>query len=203
MDDKLLKTLQIKYSVDNEKANFIFGKVKLAEKTWKTLYTDFLTLNEQEFLKELSLRNDVFITFQGDDSFERKIASISLNEDIEDFPSSVLRISGNFKFEKVTHRDYLGSILGLGIKREKIGDINVYEDGAEVLVHNDILDYIIFNLNSIKHTTVKAFEIDFKDMKRKSQKFEEKNVNVASLRFDAILSSVFNISRTKSSSFMK
>lgn len=203
MYEKLLKELQKKYSIDKEKANFLLGKIKIAKKTYKTISTDFLTLNEQEFLKEISFENNIFVLFQGDEIFERKVALISPDEVSGDFPTKGVKISGNFKFEKVTHRDYLGSILGLGLKREKIGDINIYEDGAEIVVHNDVLDYILFNLKKIKHTTVKICKIDIDSMRKKSQEFKEININISSSRFDSILSGIFNISRTKSSAFIK
>ncbi len=203
MNEKTLSFLEKKYSVDKEKAAFILGKVKMVKKVWDNFYTDFLTLNEQEFLKAASFEEDVFVSFQGEDEFERKMAVISPVECTGDFPIGVVKLTGNFKFEKLTHRDYLGSVLGLGIKREKIGDINVYEDGAEILVHKDILEYIVFNLKKVKHTGVKPVEISLEDVRKKSLNLEERKINVSSLRFDAVISGVFNISRGKSSDLIK
>ncbi|KMT21433.1 RNA-binding protein [Clostridium cylindrosporum] len=203
MDDKFIKNIEKKFSIEKEKVGQFLGKIRIAKKNWDVIYTDFLTLNEQEFLKILAFEEDVYISFYIEDDFERKMALISPIECLEDFPIKALKITGNFKFEKVDHRDYLGSILGLGIKREKVGDINVYEDGAEILVHRDVAQYILFNLIKVKHTGVKVLEIDISSIRKKSQNLKELNVNVSSLRFDAVLSGIFNISRTKSSSLIK
>ena len=47
-----------------------------------------------------------------------------------------------------THKDYLSGVMKLGVKREKIGDILVFEDGADIIVSNEICQYIFNNLNS-------------------------------------------------------
>ena len=203
MDDNKLKTLIKKFSIENDKASQILGKVKIAKKRYDTVSTDFLTLNEKEFLKEVCFCENLYLSFQFGDDFERDIALVSPIEFTEEFPTKAIRITGNFKFEKVNHRDYLGSILGLGIKREKIGDINVFEDFAEVLVHNDICDYIIFNLSKVKHTGVKVKEIDINCLTLKEKQFEEKNINISSLRLDSVVSGICNISRSKASSLIK
>lgn len=202
MDEKKLKALLSRFSIEKEVGDKLLGKVRVSKKNWEVVYTDFLTLNEQEFLNAISFEEDVYISFQFND-FERKMALIYPMECKGEYPSYAIGITGNFKFEKPSHRDYLGSILGLGIKREKIGDINVYDDCTEVLVHKDVVDYIIFNLTKVKHTGVKAFKIDMESIRKKSQNLMEKNINVSSLRFDAVLSGIFNISRTKSSTLIK
>lgn len=203
MNDKDIKLLENKFSVEKEKISQIIGKIKLSKKNWDNIYTDFLTLNEQELIKYIGFQEDINISFQPEGEMERKIALISPFEGEEELKVKVIKIIGNFKFEKVNHRDYLGSILGLGIKREKIGDINVYEDGAEALVHEDVLDYIIFNLTKVRHTGVKTIEINLKDMRKSLENLKEKTINITSLRADAVISGVFNISRTKSSAFIK
>ena len=60
-----------------------------------------------------------------------------LDEDLwlagEDCPLAALEVKTP-KGAKLTHRDYLGSLMGLGITREKIGDILIGETGAQVIV---------------------------------------------------------------------
>lgn len=114
-------------------------------------------------------------------------------------PVGALRISGRFKFKEVTHRDYLGSIMGLGIKREKIGDISIHENSCEVILHKDILDYIKYNLEYIGKEPVTIDEIDLKEVKRGVDDFKELIGTVASLRLDALISTTYNISRESSS----
>ncbi|QCX32557.1 RNA-binding protein [Caloramator sp. E03] len=182
----------------------LLDKVKRAKKSFKDIYTDFLFPDSQEFLKQLCNEEGLHVSFiGGKGDFERAVGVISCYEDIDYNPVDVIKISCNFKFENLTHRDFLGAILSLGIKREKIGDINLYEDGAEIYVLKDISDYIVINLNKIRHTGVKIKKIDYEDARERVQQFSEKAVNVASMRLDAIVSGAINLSREKSSIFIK
>ena len=117
-------------------------------------------------------------------------------------PIGALRISGKFKFKEVTHRDYLGSIMGLGIKREKIGDITIHENNCEVILHKDILDYIKFNLKTIGKEPVTIDEISIRNVKKGIEEFKEVIDTVASLRLDAMISTTYNISRESSSTYI-
>lgn len=110
---------------------------------------------------------------------------------------SALKIEGSFKFNAVSHRDYLGSLLGLGINKDKIGDINVHEDCAYLIVDKKISDYILFNLNKISKETVKIKKIDISEVKKSKELYKEKIITVSSKRADCIVSEIFNISRGK------
>ncbi|MEG2985898.1 MAG: YlmH/Sll1252 family protein, partial [Peptostreptococcaceae bacterium] len=70
-----------------------------------------------------------------------------------------LQIEGNFKFKSISHKDYLGAILNLGIKREKIGDIIIHEKFCQLVVNNDICDFIIMNLEKVSRNSVTAKEV--------------------------------------------
>ena len=87
--------------------------------------------------------------------------------------------------------------MGLGIKREKIGDILVHDDYCQIITDADIADYIIYNLTKVSNNTVKVREIDRNELGIGIQNFEEKSHTVSSLRTDNIISSVFNMSRQK------
>lgn len=189
---------------DKQLFTYLLDKVRRVKKNYQCAYTDFLSPDCREFLKDICKSEGLYVSFFGGAlDFERAVAVISPYEDIDFNPVDVIKISGNFKFEKLTHRDFLGAVLSLGIKREKIGDINIFEDGAEIFVLSEISDYIVLNLNKIKHTGIKAEKIDYKDAREKVQKFSEKVINVASMRLDAVISASFGISREKASSLVK
>ena len=139
--------------------------------------------------------------FGGFNDCERRVIGFCPDyRDIEekDFPISVIRIDVNTKFSKeLTHRDFLGSILGLGISREKIGDIFIYESYALIFAFNEISSYIVSNLTKVGHTSVKVISDDLASINLPVEKYEEKSVTISSLRVDAFLSAVFNISRGK------
>ncbi|ONI47320.1 hypothetical protein AN644_00780 [Candidatus Epulonipiscium fishelsonii] len=113
-------------------------------------------------------------------------------------PISILKVEIKMKIsEPLTHRDFLGSLLGLGIERKKIGDIIVKPFGAYIFVHKDINEFIKWNLIKIsKHTKIEITEIKEQDLELEEPKFKEINGTVSSLRVDAVFSLGFKISRT-------
>lgn len=197
-----------KYVTDNfndkSKLIYLIDKVKLANRTFKTVFTDFLTPEEAIILKKIC--HDEFISVDflgGKGECERVIGAIYKEEMFGIFPIEVLKISCNSKFEKLSHRDYLGAVLSLGIKREKIGDINVFEDGAEIYVNSDMSSYICNNVIKIKNSGVKISIIDITEAKEKIERFVEKKINISSLRLDCIVSSLINLSRTNAAISIK
>jgi len=99
--------------------------------------------------------------------------------------------------DNLSHRDYLGSLMGLGIKREKIGDIIVYTDWCAVVVLKDIADYIKYNLVKIGNTRVDVDVKSIHELQVPEPKVKEISTTVASLRLDCISSAGFGISRSK------
>lgn len=114
-----------------------------------------------------------------------------------------IQIEGNFKFKSISHRDYLGALLNLGIKREKIGDIIIHDKFCQVIVSEDICDFIIIHLEKVSRNKVKVKEITVKDIEESMQTFKEISFTVSSLRIDSIISGVYNISRNESLKLIK
>lgn len=192
------------YPEYRDKISIFMDKIIKVKRTWEEAFTDFLNPDEQILLKSICKNEEVYLGFMGGNGYyERAISVISINEYTGDFPIDIVRIKGNFKFEKLNHRDYLGTILSLGIRREKIGDINVFEDGAEIWLSNEISDYICYNLSKIKHTGIKSEKISLKEAREKIQAFREMNINVSSMRLDCIIASVVNVSRSEAASLVK
>lgn len=118
------------------------------------------------------------------------------SEDIES-KLRFLEIKGNFKFTSVSHRDYLGSLLGLGIKREKIGDILVHENSCQIIVDSEICEFILYNYDKVGNNKVIVQEISREDLIIPAQEFTQKSISVSSLRLDNIIAGVFNLSRSE------
>lgn len=99
---------------------------------------------------------------------------------------------------KYHHRDYLSGIMKLGLRREKIGDILVRDDGADIIVQKDNSEYLLSNLQEL--TRFRKSEIFIKtisDLKIVSAKMEVLAILVSQLRLDAIISEILHLSRTK------
>lgn len=119
------------------------------------------------------------------------------------FPITALKISIKSNFEKINHRDVLGALLNLGIKREKLGDIILNGDECYILVHNDIVQYVIVNLNKIKHCSINASICNLEDIKEKEINYKDIHTTVASLRLDCFCSTAFGLSRNIASNKIK
>jgi len=153
-------------------------------------------------LKSISGINELnFFVFGGNDDCERRRIGFCPNyREIKDeeFPISAIKIVGNTRFSKeLTHRDFLGSILGLGIDRGKIGDIFMFESYAVAFVADEIAEYIKTNLERIGRAVVKTEIKSLSEVQLAEKLTVEKSTTVSSLRLDALVSAAFNMSRSK------
>ncbi|TLM98474.1 photosystem II S4 domain protein [bacterium] len=108
----------------------------------------------------------------------------------------LLEVTGNFKFQRVTHRDFLGAFMSLGIKREKLGDIIVTDTGCQIFADNGVKDYITWNLQKIHRVTVRVREISRDELIIPAREVRNVSATVSSLRLDAVASAGFGASRT-------
>lgn len=199
------KTEYIEHIKDKEQhivMKKIIDKAESVLKHHDTRYTDFLDPYQRELAYSILNRLDISYYSEGGlEDAERKSIVIfpdyMTRENIEN-PIRAIEIKGNFKFNSVSHRDYLGAILGLGVKREKVGDIFINEDSATVVLHVEMLDFFIFNLKNIGKESVEVDEIELFKIEKPIEEFEDKNLTISSLRLDSLISAVINLSRSKS-----
>jgi RNA-binding protein YlmH len=164
-------------------------------------YSDFLGLNELNLfysnIKEFSFIKYAFCG--GYSEAERRV--ICFYEDSSfpniDYPISALKISPvNEKFsDRLTHRDYLGAVLNLGIDRSKIGDIVCEEAFAYLFCRRELKDFLSSELLRVKHTSVSVTEANEESI---SVQLTKKEVfgSVSSVRLDTLLSIAFHSSRS-------
>ena len=136
------------------------------------------------------------------DAFDSTELLSALEEDFDD-SIAALKINGS-GFRRLSHRDYLGSILSLGIERDTLGDICVYDDNSAIVFCNrDVADYISMELISIGNDKVKVRKIAVDKNMESLQKFQAFSDTVASERLDCVVASVFNLSREKAQNLIK
>ena len=112
-----------------------------------------------------------------------------------DDPTVMLRINGS-GFRALSHRDFMGSVLSLGIERDVIGDIVVDGDFcAYLFCERSISEYIIENLTKVARDGVKVSMTDLPEGEFGSRRYREIRDTVASLRVDCILAAALNMSR--------
>lgn len=121
----------------------------------------------------------------------------------DEFPIKCLTFTYR-KEDKLNHRDFLGSFMGLMLKRETIGDIVVAEGITQAAVMEVAAKDIVSSLSKIGRTGVKIsdkrdFELSISEL----QQFREISGTVASLRLDCVTALAANVSREKASAFIK
>ncbi len=170
-------------------------------------YSDFLTLNELNILH--SLPKDKlyarYITFGGYELAERQMVAFlpdalsfsetKVNPEFPLFPLSIEVLHEKYA-QNLTHRDYLGAILNLGIDRSKLGDILVEENKAVIFVQRNLSEFIQKELTRVKNTPVRITENLIQD-DQYTPRYEEIKGTVASVRLDSLLSLAVSSSRTK------
>ncbi|CAO2836128.1 unnamed protein product [Amaranthus hypochondriacus] len=165
-------------------------------------HTDFLTppvMNEAMVaLKKLA---DVkAIPNGGYPEAERCRLSVGHPDVLRTLPETVaaLSITGNFGYQPPSHGDFLGSILGTGIAREKLGDIILQgEKGAQILIIPELVDYMISSLDKVGKVPVDVKLIPLEALVYEPPRTKIFKTVESSLRVDAIASAGFKISRSK------
>ncbi len=177
---------------------------ELAERSYnenRFLFTDFLDMSQLSIY--YNMKNDLEYVGTsvsgGTDGCERCMVRFGSPESLgynEEFPIILLNICPlQKKFsDKLTHRDFLGTVIGLGIDRSKVGDIIVKDNEGYIFVTEGISDYIMSNLTKVKHTNVKVKRCE-NIPDAISPTFADESLIVSSNRLDAVIARVYKLSR--------
>lgn len=111
------------------------------------------------------------------------------------FPIAALEIT--YSNAKLTHRDFLGAILGTGVSRERVGDVFIFPGKALVLLEREIADHVLSAITSVGRTAVSAALVADDYLIAPFTEGTRKAVVVSSMRVDAVIAAAFNISRGK------
>ncbi|HKL10336.1 MAG TPA: YlmH/Sll1252 family protein [Clostridia bacterium] len=140
--------------------------------------------------------NEVMISFEGgypDAERGRTIFSIHEKISTEESGLSVIEIKLN---SKVGHRDILGALLSLGVKRTMVGDIGIDGFVSYVIVSDDMVDFITSNLNRVGRASIESSKVlSCGKLNMPKKRFNDKEIVVSSMRSDLILSKLFKRSR--------
>ena len=142
---------------DPEEKAFLKQFINYSQKikqTYRSYYTDFYN---KQWMSELirryigTLDEEYCRFFGGYENAERQLLGFFPSKDYPfEFPVGCIKIIVKTGIGKpLTHRDFLGALMGLGIKRDMIGDIIVTNFGAYIILHNNVMDYVLWNLNGI------------------------------------------------------
>lgn len=124
------------------------------------------------------------------------------SENEDESPISVLRVEKD-KFSTLSHRDYLGALMGLGLKREMLGDILTDENGAYIFCQKNMQQFILTHLEFVARARVEVSKASLSSLMQRNENFEEIFACVASERLDNMVSAAFSLSRAKSAEFIE
>lgn len=172
-------------------------------------FTDFLSERERAVVLDVSSSlsaMDNTVVFGGFADAERTVVGFfpdyflfsEKDELYREFPICLLEIECS-GFKEHSHRDFLGSVLGLGLDRSVVGDIIVGDKGysANIFVLSRICDFIADNLKLVGRDGVTVRKADLSELSSVRREFELIKGTCASMRSDALVSEILNLSREK------
>ncbi|MBQ7957379.1 MAG: hypothetical protein IJ279_05015 [Clostridia bacterium] len=196
---------------DNILLSFAHDRMSKCINDYVVTSTAFLDVRQQSLvLSEFSSIHEAkILLYGGFDTAERLVAvfvpyyfeeepASYFSENPDENPLTVIRFTKD-SFSQAGHRDYLGALMGLGIKRETIGDIIVTDKGADIIVLKSIAPFILSELKSAGRATLQAKEISFSEISSSVSSAKEITINVSSMRLDNVIAACYKLSRSDSS----
>ena len=191
----------IRFYKGTEGEETVIKLVDLAEavqRNQKFRMSEFLDPFGQEIAETVaanygSLRVDFAGGYQGAEMF--------IHEDFMGTPAGFdidcIEARWNGQFARLSHRDVLGALMGLGIERDRIGDLLVTNDSVKILCDQKMAEYLLANLSKIGAVGVNCERTELSSIAPKEERCKEIRATVASLRVDSIAASGFGSSRSR------
>lgn len=169
------------------------------------VYSKFLNPHERAIAKQVLQYVGVPYKMDGGHEQAERAILVCLPDQWRDvqndkrYPLCLLRIhvNGTAFGRKLTHRDYLGSLMSLQIERETIGDILTDQDGAQIFLLRQALKVVLDELHKIGNHSIQASELKLGEFKDFVGEKKPIHVFVASMRIDIVIAEGFNLSRSK------
>ena len=179
---------------------------KLCDKYASPRFSDFLDGAELRVIKEkVFFPADYNVVFYGGfDDAEKIIMGVFPQwheAELSEFPVACIKVEGGFT-RKLTHRDYLGTVMSLGISPSKLGDIVVSDGFSYILLHSDIVQYVKDNLHKIGNQGVKITHIHNLQEIKLERRYRTISAVCAAPRLDALVGAAANISRAQASALI-
>lgn len=164
--------------------------------------TDFLDPRQQYILESLvGAKDEIHVDFWGGHEFAERKRAILYPDYVElektDYQISAYELIYPAKFVSIEHRNVLGSLMSIGMKREKFGDILSDEERYQIMMSEEVADYILVNLDSVGKAKVKLEKVDTEELISQNQEVEKRFLTASSMRLDVIVAEAFRLPRSK------
>ena len=201
-----------KYDNEDDKLliSKLLDKIEFVEKKNSVENTDFLDMRQrnivEKVLKNIKYKN--YIIYGGYENAERtmiilypeKLETVFENNyfDYNNIVQVLRIILPNEMRGKYSHRDYLGAIIKVGLKREKIGDVLVNINGADIIANREVISYLDSSLRELTRFSKSKFETHkIEELNIEPINTEIINIIIPSMRVDSIVSEIIKTSRSK------
>lgn len=177
--------------------------LELSLTSQKPKFFGFLSMEESVLVKQfLDNKSANYQLFGGYENSQRKMLCC-YPDWLENVIFPIIAITFKYRIDNdLKHRDFLGSLMALGIKRETVGDILIEKGRAVVFLKNDITDYVLQNIQKVGNTGVfieKGFDFPLPQF----DVLKESSVTVASRRLDCVVSALCGCSRSDASQLIE
>ena len=161
--------------------------------------TGFLSPRELEMARYLFGEPEELVTFGGYEGAQRKMLCYFPDYMEPDFSSDgpmVCLRATFYEKEDLSHRDFLGALMGFGISREAVGDICVGSGSCDFFVTNEIAPSLLQSFYEVGRVRIRLCQIPLADANIPEPEIREVRDTLASLRLDSVVSSGFRIGRS-------
>src|SRR5690625_2877656 len=185
----------------------VIGWIREVENLYVPKLTDFLNPRERFIVKSL-VGSDLLVSAYGAFADAERMRMLIYPNYYEpsndDFRVTVFNINYASKFITLAHQDVLGSMMSLGIDRGKFGDIQIGDEEVQFAVTAELKDYIIANFTSIGKAKISVTPVtESADLLVSTDTWKESLQVVSSMRLDAVIAAVTNISRQKAAALVR
>ncbi|MCI9579054.1 MAG: hypothetical protein HFF98_09440 [Oscillibacter sp.] len=171
--------------------------------------TDFLSPQQRaralDLLRLAGISESSYVLQGGYEGAERQVLQFLpdwMEPEIAEIPIRCLRAVFREE-EQLSHRDFLGSLMGMGIVREKVGDILVAPGSADILVLEGVADFLLRSWSSAGRTRLRVSAIGLENLHIPAAARKELRDTVSSLRLDAVAASGFRLARGKAAALIE
>ena len=190
----------------------VYDKYKQAVRNNKITYTDFLTASEIECVKKFLIKERIneYVIYGVKNEADRNC--ICFYPDKFDINIVETNYSNIFKIIRIKfpkeisfeHREILSGIMKLGIKREKFGDIVIYDGSADIIILNEVSKMLLDGLKELTRFRKSKIDlIEISEIIQKENEFEEISIIISSNRLDNFVSELARCSRTKANEIIE
>jgi len=189
--------------LDRITAATVLDRIKQMESAGQSEVTDFFDPAQQRVAERVlhhfkALKHTVWGGYPEAERARVLIYPAARQSGASQVPLAFIEIDPGREAAELSHRDYLGAVLALGLRREKIGDVLLTAAGvAQIVISPEMLPYLLGNLTAVGRFSVRLWEIGAQDLCPAVPRSREVRATVASLRLDAVASAGFGLSRSK------